>query len=68
MRRSQVVLQFCWQTDEPIDGTPGTSAPTHGSYASAGSAFAVAVQHMGNATTRKHDTVRPFGQSGASPG
>jgi hypothetical protein len=66
MKRSRVV-NTCWQTDEPM-GTPGTSAPSHGSYASAGSAFAIAVKQMGNATTRNHDAVRPHGLSGGSPG
>jgi hypothetical protein len=56
-----------WQIDEPMC-TPVTSASAPGSYASGGSAFAIAVKQMGNATTRKHAAVRPFGLSGRSPG
>ena len=60
--------QLCWYTDEPEIGTPGSSAPMHGSYASAGSMFAIAVKQMGTAKTRNHGTVRPQGLSGGSSG
>ena len=61
------VVQICWQTDEPM-GMSGSSAPLHGSYVSAGSAFAIAVKQMGITATRNHGTVRPHGLSGGSPG